>query len=262
MSPIRVRPIRYARIATVIISEHGSMTSNPSQKSIQNHARLLLFDIDGTLLWTNGAGRESTRLALLDVFGTDAGLDQHVFGGKTDWQTLLDLLPVHGYSASDIERTMPAFHESISRNLERIIGNYDVKVCPGAVTLIESLRHRDDVMLGLVTGNVGRAAAVKLRAAGYDPAWFPVGAYGHEAADRNHLPPLALARAVEYYRCTIQPEQVIVIGDTLADVACARALGAMAVAVGTGFCERADLIACNPDHLIDDLSDFLEILDN
>ena len=224
-------------------------------------SRLLLFDIDGTLLWTNGAGRESTRLAMLDVFGTDAGLDQHVFGGKTDCQTLLDLLIVHGYSANDIERTLPTFHEAMTRNLERIIGSYDVRACPGAVALIEALRQRDDVMLGLVTGNVGRTAALKLRAAGYDPAWFPIGAYGHEAANRNHLPPLALARAVEHYRCAIQPEQVVVIGDTPADVACARALGAMAIAVGTGFCERADLIACNPDHLIDDLTGFLEILD-
>jgi phosphoglycolate phosphatase-like HAD superfamily hydrolase len=103
---------------------------------------------------------------------------------------------------------------------------------------------------------------VKLRAAGYDPAWFPVGAYGHEAMERNHLPPLALARAVEHYRQPIQPEQVMIIGDTPADVACARALGAKAVAVGTGFCERADLVACNPDYLIDDLSTFLDILDN
>lgn len=225
-------------------------------------SRLLLFDIDGTLLWTNGAGRESTRLALLDVFGTDAGLDQHVFGGKTDWQTLLDLLIVHRYSSDDIERTIPTFHEAMTRNLERIIGDYKVQACPGAVALIEALRLRADVMLGLVTGNVGRAATVKLRAAGYDPAWFPVGAYGHESADRNHLPPLALARAVEHYHQSIQPEHVIIIGDTPADVACARALGAVAVAVGTGFCERAELVACDPDYLIDDLSRFLEILDN
>ena len=240
-------------------------TSPANQESVWNYPRpprLLLFDIDGTLLRTNGAGRESTRLALLDVFGTDAGLDQHVFGGKTDWQTLLDLLIVHGYSADDIERTMPNFHEAITRNLERIIGSYDVQACLGAVALIEALRQRDDVMLGLVTGNVGRTAAVKLRAAGYDPAWFPVGAYGHEAVDRNHLPPLALARAVEHYRRTIHPEHVIVVGDTPSDVACARALGAVAVAVGTGFCERAELVASNPDFLIDDLSGFLEILDN
>lgn len=225
-------------------------------------SRLLLFDIDGTLLLTNGAGRESTRLSLLDVFGTDAGLDQHVFGGKTDWQTLLDLLLIHGYSADDIERTLPLFHDAMYRNLDRIIGQFDVRACPGAVALIEALRHRDDVMLGLVTGNVGRTAAVKLRAAGYDPAWFPIGAYGHEAAERDRLTPLALARAVEHYRQNIQPEQVIVVGDTPADVACARAIGAIAVAVGTGFCERAELIACKPDHFLDDLSGFLEILDN
>jgi phosphoglycolate phosphatase-like HAD superfamily hydrolase len=221
--------------------------------------RLLLFDIDGTLLWPNGVGREATRLAMLEVFGSDAGLEKHVFGGKTDWRTLVDLI---GCAPDEIERSMPAYHEVMTRHLESIIGSFDVQPCPGALTLIESIRLREDILLGLVTGNVGRAADVKLRAAGYDPAWFPVGAYGHEAMERNHLPPLALARAVEHYRQPIQPEQVMIIGDTPADVACARALGAKAVAVGTGFCERADLVACNPDYLIDDLSTFLDILDN
>jgi phosphoglycolate phosphatase-like HAD superfamily hydrolase len=128
--------------------------------------------------------------------------------------------------------------------------------------LIEVLRQRDDVLLGLVTGNVQNAAAVKLRAAGYDPAWFPIGAYGHEALERDNLPAIALKRAVEHYRHPLQPGDVLVIGDTPADVSCARALGALAVAVGTGFCERAELIACNPNHYIDDLNAFLEILDD
>jgi phosphoglycolate phosphatase-like HAD superfamily hydrolase len=221
--------------------------------------RLLLFDIDGTLLWTDGAGRESTRLAMLEVFGTEAGIGQHVFGGKTDWQTLVDLL---GCAPEDVSLHMSAFHEATSRHLENVIGGYNVRACPGALTLIETLRMRDDIKLGLVTGNVAKAAAVKLRAAGFDPASFPIGAYGHEAMERNDLPPLALARASQYYRQPLLPQDVLVIGDTPADVACARTLGAVAVAVGTGFCERADLIACNPDYLIDDLSSFLDILDN
>ena len=224
--------------------------------------RLILFDIDGTLLWTHGAGREATRLAMLEVFGTEAGINEHVFGGKTDWYTLVELLGRIGYTPEDVALSMPRFHEAMARNLQNIIGNYNVQACPGALALVESLHQRDDVLLGLVTGNVQDAAAVKLRAAGYDPAWFPVGAYGHEAYDRDHLPPIALARAVEHYRQNIAAEEVFIIGDTPADVACARALGAIAVAVGTGFCKREDLVACSPDHLIDDLSGFLAILDS
>ena len=224
--------------------------------------RLLLFDIDGTLLWTQGAGREATRLAMIEVFGTEANIAAHQFGGKTDWQTLVDQLCAFGFTAQDVERGMPAFHEAMARNLASIINDYQVEPCPGALALIQTLRQRDDVLLGLVTGNVKDAAAVKLRAAGFDPAWFPVGAYGHEALERDHLPAIALARAVEHYRIRLQPEDVLVIGDTPADVSCARALGAAAIAVGTGFCERAELIACNPNHYIDDLNAFLDILDS
>lgn len=224
--------------------------------------RLLLFDIDGTLLWTNGAGREATRLAMIEVFGTEAGIANHQFGGKTDWRTLVDLLGADGFTPDDIQRQIPAFHEAMTRNLTNIIASYTVEACPGALSLIEALRQRDDVLLGLVTGNVQDAAAIKLRAAGYDPAWFPVGAYGHEAMERNDLPAIALRRAVEYYRCPLQPQDVLIIGDTPADVSCARALGALAVAVGTGFCERAELIACNPNHFIDDLTAFLDLLDS
>lgn len=224
--------------------------------------RLLLFDIDGTLLWTNGAGREATRLAMIEVFGTEAGLTQHVFGGKTDWRTLVDLLGQTGVTSSEIEQQMPAFHEAMTRNLAAIITGYHVEACPGGLALIEALRQRDDVLLGLVTGNVKDAAAVKLRAAGYDPAWFPVGAYGHEALERDVLPALALARAVDHYRHPLQPDDVFVIGDTPADVSCARALGGRSVAVGTGFFERDELIACRPNHYLDDLKGFLDILDN
>jgi phosphoglycolate phosphatase len=224
--------------------------------------RLILFDIDGTLLWTNGAGREATRLAMLEVFGTEAGLNQHVFGGKTDWYTLVELLGAFGYTPDDVARLLPTYHVAMTRNLRNIIGNYNVQACPGALALVEVLRRRDDVLLGIVTGNVKDAAAVKLRAAGYDPAWFPVGAYGHEAFERDHLPPIALMRAMEHYRQSIQAQDVIVIGDTPADVACARALGALAVAVNTGFGGRENLAACHPDHLIDDLSGFLAILDS
>jgi phosphoglycolate phosphatase len=116
------------------------------------------------------------------------------------------------------------------------------------------------VLLGIVTGNVSLTAPVKLRAAGFDPAWFPIGAYGSEALERNDLPALALERACRFCGHHLTPTDVTIIGDTEADIACARAIGARAVAVTTGFTSREALAAAQPDHLLDDLSGLLPLL--
>ncbi len=218
--------------------------------------RLVLFDIDCTLLLTKGAGREANRLAMLEVFGTVGALAAHKFGGKTDWQTLVDLLIAEGISHEEIERRMPVYSEAMARHMGSVIPNYEVFAMPGALDLVKALHARPDVALGLVTGNVPGSAEVKLRAAGFDPAMFPVGAFGNEAIDRNLLPALAIARAVEHYRVPFLPQDVIVIGDTPADVACARTVGAVAVAVETGFCEPGELEAAQPDYLLRDLTEF------
>jgi phosphoglycolate phosphatase-like HAD superfamily hydrolase len=125
--------------------------------------------------------------------------------------------------------------------------------------LVGTLRDRE-LPLGIVTGNVASTAPVKLRAAGYDPDWFPVGAFGSEALDRNELPTLALERAIRHFEIDVAPEQVVVVGDTPMDIACARALGAVAVAVCTGFSKRADLEGAQPDYLLDDLTAFTSAL--
>ncbi len=221
--------------------------------------RLILFDIDGTLVKTQGAGRESTRLAMIEVFGTCGALAAHHFGGKTDWQSLTDLLHEVGVSYAEIERQLPAYNAAIERQLSAIIGQYDVLSCPGAVDLVESLHQRSDVGLGLVTGNVSRTAPIKLRAAGINPAWFPVGAYGNEAMERDKLPALAVARAAEHYRYPFAPQDVLVIGDTVADITCARAIGASVVAVETGWCQPGELAAAQPDYLLRDLTEFSTI---
>lgn len=222
--------------------------------------KLVLFDIDGTLLWSRGSGREATRAAMIEVFGTCGALDTHHFGGKTDWQTLAELLAEDGYSPHDIGRHMPTYMQSAGRYLAQMIPNYVTQPCPGALETVHRLRSRDDILIGIVTGNVATTAPIKLRAAGFNPDWFPVGAYGSEAMDRNDLPSLVLERAASYLKQSITPEQVIIIGDTLADVACARAVGAQAVAVLTGFSKREELAAAAPDHLIDDLTSLASVL--
>jgi phosphoglycolate phosphatase len=215
---------------------------------------LILFDIDGTLVMTQGAGRASTKFAMMDVFGTDNGLDTHHFGGKTDWRTIHELL---AYSHDEVRDFMPKYEAAMGHHLERIIGDYDVLSCPASLDLVHELRRRGSPALGILTGNVSTTAPIKLRAAGFDPAWFPVAAYGSEAMERDDLPALAVERAEKLLNRKIEPQQVAIIGDTPADVACARALGAVAVAVVTGFSSREELAATQPDYLLDDLSQFL-----
>lgn len=219
---------------------------------------LILFDIDGTLVLTHGAGRESTKLAMREIFGTDNGIDNHHFGGKTDWKTLTELLAEHNYSHDDMVAFIPRYEEAIGRHLSQIIDRFEVVPCVGAMDAVNALRERGTPLLGILTGNVSTTAPLKLKAAGYDPAWFPVTAYGSEALERDDLPALAVKRAEKLLGRIIPPSEVMVIGDTPADVSCARALGAVAVAVRTGFSSYEELSATKPDYLIDTLDGFFE----
>ena len=124
---------------------------------------------------------------------------------------------------------LPAYNQAAAQHMTRIIVDYPVEQCPGAHALVTELHRRGHPLQGLVTGNTASIAPIKLRAGGFDPDWFVVGAYGSESPDRNDLPPLAVDRAEKLTGRKIAPEQVIVIGDTPADIACARALGAVAV---------------------------------
>lgn len=222
--------------------------------------QLVLFDIDGTLLMGRGVGREATRRALLEVFGTSGTLDTHHFGGKTDWHTLAEVLAGDGFTAAAIGQWMGVYEQALARHTADLIPAFTVEALPGALDTVTALRHREDMVIGIVTGNVAATAPLKLQAAGFDPLWFPIGAYGSEALHRNDLPALALERATAFCGQPILPGDVTVIGDTEADIACARALGARAVAVTTGFAPRDRLEAARPDHLLDDLTGLLPLL--
>lgn len=219
--------------------------------------KLLLFDIDGTLLRSRGASREAKSLAMLEVFGTDANIKEHPFGGKTDWQILCEVLEPLGFSKAEIGREMPRYQRVFAREMARVIGNYEVTALPGAHDLIAHLRQQEDIMLGLVTGNTEETAPVKLIAGGFAPDWFTVGAYGSESDNRNDLPRFAMERAHAHSGHPIAPQDVMVIGDTVMDVLCARAVGAVAVTVFTGFEERDAIIESQPDYMLEDLRDFL-----
>ena len=219
--------------------------------------KLVLFDIDGTLLISQGIGREAKRRAMLERFDTVGDLDKHHFGGQTDWGILAALLAPHGYSSADIGAEILEYQTAMARHMNAVRENYHADALPGAFALLDTLRARADVLLGIVSGNTGMTAQIKLEMAGFDPADFPIGAYGQESPRRDDLTQLALQRAQQQARQTIAPSDVYVIGDTPADIQAARAIAAQAVAVETGYASRQSLVASQPDYLLADLREFL-----
>ncbi|MCY3914948.1 MAG: haloacid dehalogenase-like hydrolase [Chloroflexi bacterium] len=222
--------------------------------------KLVLFDIDGTLLISRGIGREAKRPAMLECFGRTGDLDNHVFGGKTDWRIVAELLAPYGISSADVGRAMPAYETVMARHMRAIRGRYQAEAIPDALELVGALRMRDSTVVGLVTGNTSKTAAIKLEMAGFDPNWFPIGAFGNESAERDDLARLALQRARDLAGCAIKGGDVVVIGDTPDDVQAARAIDAIAIAVCTGYVTRDQLVAADPDFLLADLSAFLDLV--
>ncbi len=214
---------------------------------------LLLFDIDGTLT-VGGPGKAAFGAALHDVYGTTGPLANHDFAGKTDPLLLRELLTAAGCGAGEIEAGLRRFWRRYDAELEARIDAEPVTVLPGVHDLIDALAARDDVFLGLVTGNVEAGARLKLQSAGL---WhhFPVGAFGSDHESRNELPPVALERAAAHWGRPFRGGDAVVIGDTPRDVECGNQVGAATVAVATGrFSERA-LRATGADRVLTDLAD-------
>jgi phosphoglycolate phosphatase-like HAD superfamily hydrolase len=222
---------------------------------------LVLFDIDGTLLHSGGCGRAATRLALEEVFGTVGTLDKVSFAGKTDWQIVLESLVPAGISAEQVQTSLPAYDQAVARHLSQLVAGFPVRACVGALEVVAALRSDPQVLVGLVTGNMAGLVPIKLRAAGFDPDDFKVGAFGSEGSVRAMLPPLALARAGAYAGREFSPEWVVIVGDTPGDIACAASIGARTLAVATGPFNVTELRACHPDHLFETLAHTASVLD-
>ena len=217
--------------------------------------RLFLFDIDGTLVTARGAGRLALQEALRQTYGTAGDIDHYDFRGKTDPRIVFDLMRGAGFADDVIESGMSACFDAYTIELDRHIGDGSrVIVLPGIAEVVRGLSTRDDGLVGLLTGNIEAGARVKLRSTGLLPL-FRVGAYGSDSMDRRRLPAIACERARQVADRDFPFDRVTIIGDTPLDVDCARACGAVAVAVATGFHPHADLAACAPDLLFADFSD-------
>lgn len=225
--------------------------------------KLVLFDIDGTILLTAGAGGRAIIAATCEEIGETQGLGAVRFDGKTDPQIVSELLQAAGHEGPHpperIDSICRRYVELLARELERPTTR--TSVMPGVLPLLDRLEAERGVVLGLLTGNLARGASLKLRSAGLDPGRFRVGAYGSDAADRRALPPIAVQRSVEYFGRVPSGPEVVIIGDTPADVACGECINARAVAVATGGYSVSDLTACRPHAVFQNLSDTDQVLD-
>jgi len=196
---------------------------------------VVLFDIDGTLLWSDGAGRRAIQLALTEVFG-GVGPSNHRFDGKTDKQIVRELMTLAGHDREVIDERMDRVITLYLSALHDALRNpsHPPQRLAGVPELLDALEARDDIVLGLLTGNVEPGADAKLRAVGIDPARFRVSAYGSDHEDRPELPPIARRRAAELLGGELAGDRFVVIGDTPADMTCGRGIGARAIGVATG----------------------------
>jgi phosphoglycolate phosphatase-like HAD superfamily hydrolase len=197
--------------------------------------RLVLFDIDGTLLSSEGLGRTAMRRALGSIFGSP-GNPAYRYDGKTDRQIVRDVMRLEGHSDEYIDSQMERLIETYLEGLREGAKSrkFNVRPLAGVVELLDALEPREDVVLGLLTGNVEPGARIKLIEAGINPDRFRVNAFGSDHEHRPELPAVAQRRASEKLGLDIEGGRMVVIGDTPADIACGRSLGAKAIGVASG----------------------------
>lgn len=222
--------------------------------------RLILFDIDGTLLWTDGAGRRAIHRALLDEMGTAGPIDGYRFDGKTDPQIVRELLELAGhpeYQSDDrITAICRRYVDLLTAELAK--PTQATRIYPGIKDLLAALEPYEAdgrALVGLLTGNVESGATLKLRSAGLDPGRFVVGAFGSDSHRRSELAAVAAERAARRTGRRFSGADIVIVGDTPDDVACGRPMGARTVAVATGFYDTAALRAAGATHVFENLSD-------
>jgi phosphoglycolate phosphatase len=219
--------------------------------------RFILFDIDGTLTDSAGAGRRALNQAMLDVTGIEDGFLGVGFAGKTDLMIIREGLEKLGLDAGDRMISLVAGRYVANLRSEVAKGGGHVKV--GVRELIEGLQNTDGYILGLLTGNLAEGARIKLEPFDLN-RFFSVGAYGDDAEDRNLLLPIALLRLREQRGMSLNPNDCLVIGDTPKDVECARVHGALSIAVATGPYPLEVLQETGADLVVPDLSGTARLL--
>jgi len=225
--------------------------------SLPSPLTLILFDIDGTLLDVHGAGRRAFAQAIEPVFGWKDDCAYVRFAGSTDLDILRQIAERHGHSPSRAE--IDVFFERLAVELEKNMATATLTLYPGVRELLTALSDDKRALVGLLTGNIESGARIKLKHFGIH-GHFVLGAFGHEHGDRREIARLAFRRA-ESHAGAKQITSRFVIGDTPNDIAAARAIDAVCIAVATGKFTTQALLDAGADHAVDDLSSTRRILD-
>lgn len=214
--------------------------------------KAVLFDIDGTLIRTGGAGVRAFALAAERLHGLPGGTSHMVFHGRTDTSLVREFLRHHGLG--ETEAAMARFLETYLGLLREALAEQAGETCPGVWEFIRQCRSLGPPpLMGLLTGNVRQGAELKLRAHGL---WdeFETGGFGDDHEDRDQVAAAALRRVAEHLGAGVDARDILVVGDTPKDVQCARAIGARALAVATGGFGMDALRRCDPDWVVEDLT--------
>ena len=226
------------------------------EKSERAGAILVLFDIDGTLLRTRGAGLTSMYAAGRSLFGDRFTIEDVDFAGRLDRDIWKQAAQSSGIDDTDANhaRFRAAYTNVFNEAFER--GTAESHLLPGVPTMLDRLHHDARISLGIVTGNYPETGRIKLERAGIDPSRFGACAWGCDGTHRRELPPLAMRRHTQISGLAVDPRRVVVIGDTPHDIDCARHAGCRSIAVATGPSYSLDALSAHaPDHLAADLTD-------
>lgn len=223
--------------------------------------RIVCFDIDGTLIRTDGAGRRAIQRALIDVLGTTGPIDELRFDGRTDGDIVIRLAEGAGIEPTPkrIAAVLERYEQVLPEELAR--PGYATTVYPGVREALDALEPRDDALMGLLTGNIAGGARLKLGAAQIDFGRFRVGAFGSDHHIRSELPAIAQMRAAHHLGREVRGKDLVIIGDTPADMTCGNGIGARAIGVATAAYTVDQLMEAGACYAFKDLSDTGRVLE-
>jgi phosphoglycolate phosphatase-like HAD superfamily hydrolase len=213
--------------------------------------KVVLFDIDGTLVRTGGVGIKAFARAFETEFGLSDGSEKLKFAGRTDVSLVREFFSHHNITPDATHFTR--FFQTYVFHLKEMIGDFKGEICPGVHELIGQFRSRENPpLIGLLTGNIRRGAEIKL---GRFDLWkhFEFGAFADDHEERDCIAGIAKQRSEEILRTKLRGEEILVIGDTPLDIRCARAIGAKVLAVATGGSKIAELESHKPDWAAENL---------
>jgi len=226
----------------------------------RSYLRLVLFDIDGTLITTNGRAKEAFAQAMEEVFHQKTIARTHDFAGKTDQQIYYEVAEISGISSEECEKKKDATFQTFFMNLTALLEPNHIKVHPGVHELLTQLKNEPAVTLGLLTGNMIAGARLKLAPPKLIP-YFPFGAFGSDAYHRHQLPDIALERAYNRTGYVFRDKEIVIVGDTKHDIECGRHLNVRTIAVATGGMTYDTLEKHKPDFLFHDLSETTHVVE-